>query len=120
MDKIAYGQFERVRQNVATVLASATELTEALRTVRGTGATARSIARRPANRAASPVLTERERTILRLLADGLGNEDIAQRLHYGHGTIKLFVRGILQKLGTSSRVVAAVRATELGLLERRP
>jgi DNA-binding NarL/FixJ family response regulator len=63
-----------------------------------------------------PALTSRERTILQLIAEGASNEDIAERLHFGHGTIKLYVRGILGKFGTSNRTVAAVDAVRLGII----
>jgi DNA-binding NarL/FixJ family response regulator len=61
-------------------------------------------------------LSPRSRAILLLIADGLDNEEIAERLNFGHGTIKLHVRGILAKFGTSSRTVAAVRAVRLGII----
>lgn len=64
----------------------------------------------------APQLSPRERAIIQLIADGLDNEAIAERLNFGHGTIKLHVRGILAKFGTSNRTVAAVRAVRLGII----
>lgn len=63
-----------------------------------------------------PELTERELQILRLIAEGNDNEEIAAALHFALGTIKLHVRGILEKLGARSRTAAAVRAVRLGLI----
>lgn len=77
----------------------------------------RPAARRPAGPAAAPsILTERELRILRLIADGADNDEIAAALHYAVGTIKLDVRRILRKLGTANRTVAAVRAVRAGLI----
>ena len=61
-------------------------------------------------------LTEREQTILQLIAIGLTNREIAVRLSLAHGTIKNYVTIILQKLGVRDRTQAALRARELGLL----
>jgi DNA-binding NarL/FixJ family response regulator len=61
-------------------------------------------------------LTEREREILRLLASGLSNREIATALHLATGTVKNHVSAILQKLGVRDRTRAVLRALELGLL----
>ena len=61
-------------------------------------------------------LSERELEILRLLAEGLSNREIAQRLVIGVGTTKSHVHHILAKLGGSSRIQAVAKARELGLL----
>jgi DNA-binding NarL/FixJ family response regulator len=55
-------------------------------------------------------LTPRETMILRMIADGRDNAEIAAELHFALGTIKLHVREILEKLGASSRTEAAVIA----------
>ena len=57
-------------------------------------------------------LTEREREILKHLADGKSNKAIALALGISHDTVKLHVRHILAKLGLRSRVEAAVFAVE--------
>ena len=62
---------------------------------------------------ASP-LTPRELEILRLIADGLGNGEIAQRLYLGLGTVKGHVRDILEKLAATDRTQAAVTALRKG------
>ncbi|BDE06878.1 DNA-binding response regulator [Vulcanimicrobium alpinum] len=72
------------------------------------------------NAAASPQapspLTPRELDVLRLIADGLGNVEIAEQLHLGLGTVKGHVRDILEKLSASDRAHAAVTAFRRGLL----
>jgi DNA-binding NarL/FixJ family response regulator len=59
-------------------------------------------------------LSEREREILELLALGLNNREIADRLSLATGTVKNYVTTILQKLGVRDRTQAAIRARELG------
>jgi DNA-binding NarL/FixJ family response regulator len=71
---------------------------------------------RPAEDALPDPLSEREREVLQLLASGLGNREIAERLSLAKGTVKNYVTGILQKLGVRDRTQAAVRARELGLV----
>jgi len=54
--------------------------------------------------------------VLRLLARGKTNQEIAQRLGLSALTVKTYVQRIIGKLGVSDRTQAAVRAAELGLL----
>jgi len=61
-------------------------------------------------------LSEREYEVLRLLAQGKTNPEIAQQLTISVGTVKIHVEHILAKLRVSDRTQAAVRAIELGLL----
>jgi DNA-binding NarL/FixJ family response regulator len=61
-------------------------------------------------------LSEREVQILRLLAGGLTNRQIAERLSMAEGTIKNYVTNILGKLGARDRTQAAIRARKLGLI----
>jgi len=61
-------------------------------------------------------LTERELELLRLLAAGLSNEEIAARLFISVTTAKWHVRNVFDKLGVHSRTQAAARARELQLL----
>jgi DNA-binding NarL/FixJ family response regulator len=61
-------------------------------------------------------LTEREIQVLRLIARGLTNRQIAQTLVVSTLTVKTHVQRIIGKLGVSDRTQAAVRAAELGLL----
>jgi NarL family two-component system response regulator LiaR len=53
------------------------------------------------------VLTPRERDVLRLVASGRSNQDIADTLFLSVGTVKVHVTHILGKLGVKSRVAAA-------------
>lgn len=61
-------------------------------------------------------LTERELEVLRMLARGQTNQQIAKRLVVSSLTVKTHVQRIIRKLGVSDRTQAAVRAAELGLL----
>ena len=63
------------------------------------------------------VLSEREIDVLRLLARGLGNEEIAQRLYLSHGTVRNYVSAILTKLDVSDRTQAALVALRYGLAD---
>jgi DNA-binding NarL/FixJ family response regulator len=56
------------------------------------------------------VLTDREREIMRLVSEGLSNKAIARRLHISHGTIKVHLHHMYQKLGINNRTVLAALA----------
>jgi len=62
-------------------------------------------------------LTPRERDVLRLLAQGQTNREIAHNLLLSAGTVKIYVEHIIAKLGASDRTHTAVRAFEHGLLD---
>ncbi|WP_328747213.1 response regulator transcription factor [Streptomyces sp. NBC_00285] len=61
-------------------------------------------------------LSERERTVLVLISEGLSNNDISRRMHLSIGTVKDHVSALLTKLGVGSRVQAALLAERAGLL----
>jgi DNA-binding NarL/FixJ family response regulator len=63
------------------------------------------------------LLTERERAVLLLIAEGLSNTDIGARVHISIGTVKDHVSAILTKLRVGSRVQAALVAQRAGLLD---
>jgi non-specific serine/threonine protein kinase len=67
--------------------------------------------------AARDPLTDRELEILRLLADGLSNREIAQKLVITYGTVKWYNKQIYSKLGVHSRGEAVARAREAGQLD---
>jgi two-component system, NarL family, response regulator LiaR len=61
-------------------------------------------------------LTERETEVLRLLAHGCSNKEIAHTLSIGEKTVKTHVSNILSKLGVPSRTQAALYAVRIGLV----
>jgi DNA-binding NarL/FixJ family response regulator len=63
-----------------------------------------------------PELTEREADVLRLVAQGLSNGDIAERLFIGTVTVKTYVSRLLTKLDATTRVHLAIHAYESGLV----
>jgi DNA-binding NarL/FixJ family response regulator len=81
----------------------------------------RLLVRRVREKAAAPVpqpavpLTQRELVVLRLVAQGWTNREIAAELQLSPGTVKVHVERILNKLGVSHRTQAAVRAVEMGI-----
>ncbi|WP_414568473.1 response regulator [Nostoc sp. CCY 9925] len=63
-----------------------------------------------------PLLSNREREILKLIAKGCSNQEIADQLYLSLGTIKSYVRMILNKLSVDDRVQAAAMAVREGLI----
>jgi DNA-binding CsgD family transcriptional regulator len=61
-------------------------------------------------------LTEREQEVMQLLAEGLSNQEIADRLIVAIGTVKWYTRQIYGKLGVQSRTQAIAHARHLNLL----
>jgi len=66
--------------------------------------------------AAPQVLTARENEILRLMASGMTNPQIAEELVIGAGTVKTHTLSIYRKLDVANRTQAIVYAQEIGLL----
>jgi len=65
-------------------------------------------------------LTGRETDVLRLLAEGQANKEIARSLRIGEKTVKTHVSNILAKLGVQSRTQAALYAVRIGLVPSQP
>jgi len=61
-------------------------------------------------------LTDRERTILRLLAGGYSNKEIGELLNITDGTVKNHISNLLAKLGVRDRTRAVLRAIDLGVI----
>ncbi|MFI5497664.1 response regulator [Nocardia asteroides] len=74
----------------------------------------RAVAAPPAPAVAVPALSPRELAVLRLVCDGYGNQEIAERLHLGVSTVKTHLANLFEKTGTDNRVRLAVYAAELG------
>jgi len=103
---------------------SATEIADAIRAAaRGQSVLESQVAAKMMNRlrqpnkpvAAHEELTEREMEVLRLLAQGKSNQDIADELYIGIKTVKFHVTNILAKLGVEDRTQAAIYAYKHGL-----
>jgi len=62
-------------------------------------------------------LSERELSILKLIAQGFTNADIAERLHLTKGTVRNYVSAVLSKLDVGDRTQAAVLAIKYGLVD---
>ena len=71
--------------------------------------------RRPADLSPLALLTDRERSVLRLLAKGMSNRAIARTLHLSEGTVKGYVSNVLAKLKLEDRTQAALLAVRLGV-----
>lgn len=61
-------------------------------------------------------LTERELEVLRLIAEGYSNRQIAQLIHLAEGTVKNHISSILTKMGARDRTNAVLRAIREGIL----
>jgi DNA-binding NarL/FixJ family response regulator len=73
-------------------------------------------AARDAHDPAVDPLTEREREVLRMLARGLSNRRIAERLGISENTVKAHVAAVLGKLGAATRTEAVTEGIRLGLV----
>jgi len=62
-------------------------------------------------------LTAREREVLKLVAVGYSNKDIAKELNITQDTVKKHMQSILSKLHASSRIHAAIQATRAGIIK---
>ena len=65
----------------------------------------------------APRLTDREMEVLRLVAQGLNNRDIAKQLFISENTVKNHIRNILEKLQLQSRIEAVMYAVRERILD---
>jgi DNA-binding NarL/FixJ family response regulator len=101
--------------DAATIAAAAGAVAAGLTTMRPDYVSGLLLANPRAESVVEP-LTSREREVLQLLAEGLPNKIIANRLKITDHTVKFHVNAIMTKLGVQSRTEAVVRATRLGLI----
>ncbi len=62
-------------------------------------------------------LSEREMEVLRLIATGLSNDQIAKRLYIAQGTVKRHITNLYGKLAVESRTQAIAKAKEISLIQ---
>ncbi|MEH2340443.1 MAG: response regulator transcription factor [Nostoc sp.] len=67
-------------------------------------------------RISNPELSERELEVLRLMAQGMGNQEIGTALSIGESTVKSHINRILSKLGVSDRTQAVIAAVKRGIV----
>jgi two-component system, NarL family, response regulator len=93
------------------------ELLNAIRTVhRGQQYIPPDVGAKLVQRMSNPELSERELEVLRSLAQGMSNADIAAALSIGEGTVKSHVNRILNKLDVSDRTQAVIVAVKRGIV----
>ncbi|MFW9261277.1 response regulator [Nostoc sp. CALU 546] len=93
------------------------ELLNAIRTVhRGQKYIPPDVGAKLVQRLSNPELSERELAVLRSLAQGMSNADIAAALSIGEGTVKSHVNRILNKLDVSDRTQAVIVAVKRGIV----
>jgi DNA-binding NarL/FixJ family response regulator len=98
-----------------------TELVRAIKSVsRGDSAfdprSAAVVLRAVTGQGSSETLTDRERQVLQLMADGLSNIKIGETLFISPSTVKFHIRNIIRKLGVSKRTEAVYSASKRGLI----
>jgi DNA-binding NarL/FixJ family response regulator len=121
--------FDAIRAGASGYLLKDTPRAEVIKAVKGTAAgksfvdpsVAGKLLQQVASKQTQPAtlltgkLTERETDVLRLIARGFTNADIAARLHLSEGTVRNHVSAIFAKLEVSDRTQAAVIAIQYGL-----
>jgi NarL family two-component system response regulator LiaR len=124
--------FDAIRSGAAGYLLKGTPRQELIKAVKGTvigqthvdpavaGKLLSHIAQNPSHQetGVADELSERELEILQLLAGGLTNAEIADRLYLTRGTVRNYVSAILAKLGVEDRTQAALIAVKHGLVKK--
>lgn len=113
-----------VRAGAIGYLLKDTQAEELIRAIKGAAAGQAQLSLQAASRLMREVrapenpeaLTERETEVLRLLAQGQSNKEIARNLHVNESTVKSHVSSILAKLGVQGRTQAALHAVRIGLV----
>jgi DNA-binding NarL/FixJ family response regulator len=123
--------FDAVRSGASGYLLKDTPRDGLLEAVKGTAAgksyvdpavTGKILARMEQGTPAGPApttlrLSQREKDILRLLARGMANTDIARQLYLSEGTVRNYTSVLFEKLGVSDRTQAALVAVRMGLVD---
>ncbi len=129
LDEYVYGALQAGASGFLLKDLAARQVVTAVRTVTaGDALLAPSITRRLIDEFVGPresppgldALTPRELEVLRLVARGMSNAEIARQLVVGESTVKTHVARVLTKLGVRDRVQAVVLAYEAGVVTRRP
>lgn len=112
--------YRALRAGAVTFLSKGTPDEELVRTIRDVHSGGRPIpsdvARKLADRLTSTALSPREIEVIRLVADGLRNKEIAAALHISEETVQGHMKNILSKLGVNDRTRAAIVATQRGII----
>ena len=115
--------YRSLQAGAVTFLSKGTPDEEIVRTVREVHAGGRPIpqdvARKLADRLTLCSLTAREIDVLKLVADGLRNKEIAARLGISEETVQGHMKNILSKLGVNDRTKAAIVAAQRGIIHLR-
>jgi DNA-binding CsgD family transcriptional regulator len=117
LDRILPGTLrQRLRISDASPKGAPTEVGTSISVESPTSTTPPLLAEKPAVSLAEP-LSPRELEVLRLVGEGLSNQEIAARLNVAASTVKTHINNIFGKLGVETRVQAINRAREAGLLD---
>lgn len=112
--------YQALRGGAVTFLSKGTPDEELVQTVREVHSGGRPIppevARKLADRLTCTALSPREVEVVKLIADGLRNKEIATTLHISEETVQGHVKNILAKLGVNDRTRAAIVAAQRGII----
>ncbi|MEI2582509.1 response regulator transcription factor [Scytonema sp. PRP1] len=116
-DEDIYGGLQAGAKGYLLKDARSNELLNAIRTVHcGQQYIPPSVGAKLVQRLSNPELSERELEVLRLMAQGMSNLDIAAALSIGESTVKSHVNRILNKLGVNDRTQAVIVAARRGIV----